>query len=1063
MAPSTVFSYLRRDHRRASTSLAPSSPSQTQASPASAAAPQLPATFHTPKLTDEIFESGLWLDSPRKPESLRGTSSHHDQNDETGGTEVTKAVERKASSTANDEANCAVTDGESPDTGVSEQSVMGRYEQHRYSHHYDEGLQKPSSPWKRTFGKGFTSDGAKGEGNYTAAFGGDNENKPLPEISTGEVKGPPREVKGENVSRRYPEPVHEPSHSKTSKTRLNLLNPMALLARRRSAQAANMRAEDINISKLTVPALPDDYDPRIRGKLFHDFSVPRPRSTVSMNNNSPTQYSAPSNGQNPPASDKALPAKPPEHTPLFREHFDNSPPKHRVNSIQSSDSKEKVLAAASPPSNSKNEKAQRMSQTTQPSGHEHTEAQTYPLQSRPPTGREPSHASSGLPRHLTSSASRFSFDMTGGDLSSQEKILEEKHKEKEAARRAEAGDSASAGDFDGEFDDFDYDAMMDDDGLEERIPGVNADDDLIGGGIDSNLPQSNWRRSTNMNAFVPGLPTVLPSPISADANSSAPGSPVIGQQPMAFPASGNGMLPPHHGQPLAPAGLHSHDNNLAPAPLSVPQQHYGAQPQQQPVKTNNDDELYYDDGLFGELPEELRNEEFDESIFDDETSHLYDRKRNLSKPLPSVPEGRDALDEINQNGESSSRQNSRQSSSGYSFEAHTHPAQASDQELDEDVFLTNGMLKPANSVQQPSLGLTEGNLEAYHSALANAANEAALSGRFERSTSFSEGSIDQEGASQTAESQPGLTADGSRLSQTMAFDEVFDDFDYNDINELDDDPIIAEANADVLEHDDEGFYGEEFGFYAHSNDNSEGERVYGGYFGSRGPEGLTRNHSGRKIFREPSLTPITERSEWSTRNSIISLATHGAGHSNPSVSSPPLSQLVDMGSIDDEMTFSALLKLRRGAFGGSNGSLRSSSTSQTAQSPSGQFASHGSFSAYNDMGAEKMRPSSMVNFSSGMEMNSPSRTSRDLSSAGFSPSEDISRRRKSDGCYAALSMDAMKQSGAGPFGGARAGAFAHPGGTASYGAENWSSDTGAFGEFPEAETMRSDETLHGRI
>src|SRR5204862_6262634 len=144
----------------------------------------------------------------------------------------------------------------------------------------------------------------------------------------------------------------------------------------------------------------------------------------------------------------------------------------------------------------------------------------------------------------------------------------------------------------------------------------------------------------------------------------------------------------------------------------------------------------------------------------------------------------------------------------------------------------------------------------------------------------------------------------------------------------DDDPIIAAANAEALENDDEGFYGQEFGFYPHSNGNCESELVLGGYFGPRGVEGITRSHSGRANFQEPTLTPITERREWSTRNSIISLTTHGAVHSNPPLSSPPLAQLVDMSGIEDEMTLSALMKLRRGAWGGSNGSLRSSAASQ---------------------------------------------------------------------------------------------------------------------------------------
>jgi hypothetical protein len=38
---------------------------------------------------------------------------------------------------------------------------------------------------------------------------------------------------------------------------------------------------------------------------------------------------------------------------------------------------------------------------------------------------------------------------------------------------------------------------------------------------------------------------------------------------------------------------------------------------------------------------------------------------------------------------------------------------------------------------------------------------------------------------------------------------------------------------------------------------------------------------------------------------------------------------MDMGNLDDDMSLSALIKLRRSAFGGSNGSLRSSAADQT--------------------------------------------------------------------------------------------------------------------------------------
>jgi hypothetical protein len=55
----------------------------------------------------------------------------------------------------------------------------------------------------------------------------------------------------------------------------------------------------------------------------------------------------------------------------------------------------------------------------------------------------------------------------------QERLLEDRHRQKALERKAEnADDDERLEEFD---DDYDYDNMDDDDGLEERIPGVNAD------------------------------------------------------------------------------------------------------------------------------------------------------------------------------------------------------------------------------------------------------------------------------------------------------------------------------------------------------------------------------------------------------------------------------------------------------------------------------------------------------------------------------------------------------------------------------------------------------------
>ncbi|KAK6541316.1 hypothetical protein TWF694_008662 [Orbilia ellipsospora] len=92
----------------------------------------------------------------------------------------------------------------------------------------------------------------------------------------------------------------------------------------------------------------------------------------------------------------------------------------------------------------------------------------------------------------------------------------------------------------------------------------------------------------------------------------------------------------------------------------------------------------------------------------------------------------------------------------------------------------------------------------------------------------------------------------------------------DEANENDEDDMIAEANRDALASDNDGWYGQEFDFYPTSSTNST--YLAGGFFGIDLPKpGFIRN---------PSLTPISERSESSLRNSLsiinpISLSSGG--------------------------------------------------------------------------------------------------------------------------------------------------------------------------------------------
>ena len=333
-----------------------------------------------------------------------------------------------------------------------------------------------------------------------------------------------------------------------------------------------------------------------------------------------------------------------------------------------------------------------------------------------------------------------------------------------------------------------------------------------------------------------------------------------------------------------------------------------------------DDDLYFDDGEFdddfGPDPEP-----FDEHMLDDETQIRDIPAENLRRYEAAVqaagPDGKVKI--------STSR-----SSAGSS----------------------NRPVKSRNSLKAQSTlpGLTEGNLAAYHDALANAANEAAANGKF-RNVSFSQASDDEASHSQ---SHVGLVSDESRYSSNLnqPYSTIAEDDGFPFDDDGDDDMMIAEANAEALENDDEGFYGREFGFYARARGKDPGaEMVNGGFFATRGSNGVKRSHSGRATFQEPSLTPITERSEWSTRNSVASLHIppgFGIPGSANSLPSPGIAQLLEFDNAglgygdDSDMTLSALMKLRRGAFGGSSTSVNSVGGGHSGGSPLGH--THGPFS-----------------------------------------------------------------------------------------------------------------------
>ncbi|KAF2842086.1 hypothetical protein M501DRAFT_384058 [Patellaria atrata CBS 101060] len=860
-----------------------------------------------------------------------------------------------------------------------------------------------------------------------------------------------------------------PSAQKSGKTKLNLLNPMSLLMRRRNAHALENLSEESLVSHRNVPAmsLPDDYDPRIRGNVIHDFSAPRPKRNISFGEgDGRSRYSS---GRTPNMEEfqrsssnidtldvncKEKDESPikieREHTPIFKENFDHnlgagetdaairaeslankaflakvslpppdhSPPpipalsKNRPLNARMSDP-ETIHSAPLPPLPNESQLGTQESSQLSPISENDPTPQSSVRKSRASqrSTKTLSRATSGaewhpagLPSHLTSKASRFSFQIHGGDSSAQEKLLEERHKQKAAAKAAAATRQSIAslpveedefdedalydmdeGGFEGGFDDDDYGADFDDGMHDNSINASTFDDGIRNNSInastfDDGIPKSNIHDST----FDDGIPkdsihgTVFENETSDDvitdqpfnngfahstiSNSTFedygsshnpesdmsgfnfsmdrtpyvnPLSPIVDSIQTPRDAFGNrigyAMSNSNPQSPVydsnvendttSPQGLglsgltmnSASTEGLSVLPLRFSRQELKQTPDSVTEDILADDDMYFDDGMIEDVNQDY-GDHFDESQFDDPSNPLYERPTPVPRDPSSNAQEGNHLEQDN-TGDSDSNQ----------------------------VVVAHG----------PSEGGFN-NLEAYHGALADAANKAAADGRFRRHDSIStsiysthEDEMDNDG-SPSMDSGPSQLPNSTRATSfsPTAFKMVdfADDYGYDDFDALEDDPIIAAANAEALANDDDGFYGQEFGFYASAGQNSEAQFANGGYFGPRGGD-LGRSVSGRNAVREPNLTPITERSEYSTRNSYISL--HHFGGNNGALPSPGLAQLARMspyGFDDDDMSLSQLMKLRRGAFGGSNGSLRSAASSPRNSSPiaNPQYAARGS-------------------------------------------------------------------------------------------------------------------------
>ena len=811
---------------------------------------------------------------------------------------------------------------------------------------------------------------------------------------------------------------HPPRHART---KLNLLNPMSLLARRRSAQTSTQASEYLPPSKhspiLSTPR--DDYDPRIRGTGVHDFSAPRRKPTPSSTGDSNTAAQSMANtitfqdldphrfSHSPARAEK-------EHTPVFKEQFEFEKEPWRFVGDERKDQQTRSIMnhmhartfpdheLSSLPAFARNLPGN-VSCGLRTTGSEFVCAPNLPLEEvledtplntspsstpqkpsppkSPPKSRsratsitDPSYQSTAGPKRFASNASRFSFDLAGVGSAAQEKLLEDRHRQ-QAAQRARSSTLSGlsiSGLSTGDNDDFDYDNMDELEELEERIPGVNADID--------DEPSPSLDRSKHSSP--------LRSPVASIASTSYTSI----DSPRDVPHLSATTLPNTSYSETKLSSVHDHRNeagrqkSLVRYELKDSVPHPGLRlnmasdqaPVSKMIIPYDENDFYFDDGVIDDLEEEP-DSTFDESIFDDETNRVY------GIPIRDLPRGVMSDDfgappqELADGGEPSR---------GLPYIK--PPRTLADMLEFRNAYNEN--TSPLSPSYDQSAGLTQDNLTAYHDALAQATMQAAETGKFVRRAS----DVETDQSSPRGELLRKVTFNetsndrGSKETPTLVFDMAGFSFDDN----LEDDSIIAAANAEALENDEEGFYGQEFGFYARADKSGSAEYANGGYFGTAGADGLRRSHSGRADFQEPSLTPITERSEWSNRNSMVSYP--------QSLPTPGLAQLVGNPSYDEEnMTLSALRKLRRGVFGGSNVSLPSSSDSPKSGSP---HPNHPLISSFTPGGilANEYPSSNRASSSHGLineyntEMSPPASPTLTLQTMGFPQAErpDSSPKRR---------------------------------------------------------------------
>ncbi|KAL2256133.1 hypothetical protein VTK26DRAFT_2139 [Humicola hyalothermophila] len=518
-----------------------------------------------------------------------------------------------------------------------------------------------------------------------------------------------------------------------------LKNPMTSLLMRR--KTANGVAE----SQLPEPS----YDPRIRGTRVHDFSAPRPKKAPSNTDASVsgpetaaeqgTEVHAP---ESPAPAPLAQPApKSPHETPPVATDGDAGLADQNGDGPSSERSSEQSVPPAQPKDASMNSIRSSPSATSKdskvPSASVRTTASRQMSASK--ASRRDSVASA-VPKHMKSTSSRFSFDMIGS--ASQEKLLEERHRQREQEKKTSDDTGSRFDDFD--EDSFDYDAMMDDDGLEERIPGVNVDyeeEEDLDAAMDPDNDQENFagfvfqRSNPASSLATPHTPAVVATPRDADGE-------VIGfamTKDTTTPTSGSHMLL-GPAMPSKPDEVSGHaiqgldGDNTDEGPMRRPSDPAAALA---PKFDLSNDDIYFDDGLADELDFEHDGTVFDESIFDNNDTDQYGR------PIPGAFAQAQAAMKAAQLQQQLSKRDSDITSdlSGQSgitqSTGHTSLSVGSQQPAGHALDGLTAALNQLSTDPAQRMGIPDqkNNQDlAYQAALAEAAQRAAASGKFRRSS-----------------------------------------------------------------------------------------------------------------------------------------------------------------------------------------------------------------------------------------------------------------------------------------------------------------------------------------